>query len=319
MFNSANSLLEYVDIRKVLPLYDQQSLFAKYTGIYPELNKSYYSLFRTDRKPGCRFKWHSGILYFVENVGFQGKLFFSIVDVISILQGVDVKTAIHKIIRNDTIGGSTWEKINLEHSNNVKPEIRFKYTEWEKDNYFRLSPDILMSENVYKVTDYWIGINGSFKYNSVHNPKQTLCIAYYFPESNTTKLYFPEKKEFKWYTNCMDEVFGEQKLDYYLNRNPELIIITKSQKDRLILDYKYGYNAVAPQNEGIDFGHVVSKLKLFNRQILLFDNDVAGQKYAIKYSEKYNIPWTNIEIAKDVFEADTKYNNLKNYLEYVFM
>lgn len=318
MFNSANKF-DFVDIKKVLPQYDQQNLFAKYTGIYPELNKGFYSLFRTDRKPGCRFVWHSGILYFVENAGFRGRLYFNIVDTICIIKNLDFKAAINEIIKGNTISGVSWDKINNENSkSNEKPDIRFKYKEWEKSNYFGLKPYDLYNENVYLVTDYWIGRGGDFKHNSIHNPKQTLTIAYHFPDSNNVKLYFPEKTEFKWYSNCDNDIFGESKLDYYLEKDSDLIIITKSQKDRLLLDYKYGYNAVSPQNEGVDFGNIIPIIKKFDRQIILFDNDRTGQKYASHFSEKYNIPWINLEIAKDIYEADQicGYQKLKHHLKW---
>ena len=176
-----------------------------------------------------------------------------------------------------------------------------------------------MAENVYHVTDYWIKFNNDFEYNPLHNPNHTLCIAYHFPNTNNTKLYFPEKKENKWYTNCINEVFGEHKIDEYLNRNNELIIITKSQKDRLLLDYKFGYNCIAPQNEGIDFGYNVPKLKLFKKQIIIFDNDKSGQIAAAKYSEKYDMPWLNLDISKDIYEAVQLYgyNNTETYITHI--
>ncbi len=316
MFNSTNKL-EYIDIKKVLPQYNQEDLFVKYIGIYPDLSKRYYSIFRQDKKPGCRFKWHSGILYFVENVGFQGKLYFNIVDAISILHNIDLKTAINKIVTGN-INNIVWEKININKSNEEKPDIRFKYKEWDKDNYFGISPYDLYNENVYRVTDYWIKKGEEdFKYNCIHNPRQTLTIAYHFPDTNNVKLYFPEKLNFRWYSNCEKDIFGESKLNYYLERDKRLIIITKSQKDRLLLDYKYGYNTIAPQNEGVDFDNIISKLKQFDKQIILFDNDRTGQKFASQYSEKYKIPWCNLEIAKDVFEAEELYgmNNVKKYLK----
>lgn len=296
-------------------MYNQEDLFVKYTGIYPELNKLYYSIFRQDRKPGCRFKWHSGILYFVENVGYRGKLYFNIVDTLSILQNIDIKTAMNRIVSGNT-GSLVWEKDNINKSVIQKPDIRFKYKKWDNNNYFNISPFNLHNENVYHVTDYWIKKNNDFEYNSIHNPRKTLTIAYYFPDTNNVKLYFPEKSEFRWYSNCGNDIFGKDKLDFYLERDPRLIIITKSQKDRLLLDYHYGYNAIAPQNEGVDFGHIIANIKRFNNQLILFDNDRTGQNYAAKYSEKYNIPWLNLEIAKDIFEAEHSYGieNLKTYL-----
>lgn len=316
MFNSANKT-EYIDLVKTLPLYNQEELFAKYTGIWPELNKYYCSILRSDKRPGCRFKWHSGLLYFVENVGYNGKIYFNIADIISVTQNISLNQAMLKIVTGNLINGKSWEKYNIENVEKKKPEIRFKYKPWEESNYFDLSPKDLYFENVYKVSDYWIKTNDNWKMNHLHNPSHTLTIAYYFPETNHTKLYFPNQKEFKWYSNCDNDIFGETKLQTYLNTNDELIIITKSQKDRLLLDYKYGYNAVAPQNEGADFERIIPIINQFKHSRILFDPDNTGQKMAAKYSDKYNIPWMNLGIAKDVYEAHILYgyNNVKTYLQ----
>ena len=75
----------------------------------------------------------------------------------------------------------------------------------------------LYNENVYLVDDYWIKQDSDYEWNHLHNPKKTLTIAYYFPDTNHVKLYFPNEYSIKWYTNCdQNDVFGESKLDYYL-------------------------------------------------------------------------------------------------------
>ncbi len=314
MFKSANKT-EYIDIVKTLPLYNQEDLFFKYTGYWPEYNKGFYSLFRTDKDPGCRFKWHSGILYFVENAGYNGKLYFNIADIISITQHIGLNDAMLKIVTGNLIANETWEK-STSVTNKQKPEIRFKYDKWEELNYFDLPPNTLYSENVYKVSDYWINTGEGWKMNHLHNPSKVLTIAYYFPETDHTKLYFPEMETFRWYSNCDADVFGEFKLQTYLERNNDLLIITKSQKDRLLLDYKYGYNSIAPQNEGAQFDRLLPTIKQFRQSIILFDPDRTGQEMAAKYSEKYDIPWCNLSISKDVYEAHTLYGyeNVKVYL-----
>lgn len=311
MFKSANKT-EYIDVVKTLPLYNQEELFAKYTGYWPELNKTYYSLFRSDKRPGCRFKWHSGLLYFVENTGYNGKVFFNIADVISIKENISLNKAMLKIVTNHLIAGNTWEKHNAIELEKKKPEIRFKYKAWDNQNYFDIKPEHLYHENVFNVSDYWIKTDNNWKMNHLHDPSKTLTIAYYFPITNHVKLYFPEQERFRWYSNCGNEdIYGEHRLDEYFARNSDLIIITKSQKDRLILDYIYGYNTVAPQNEGVEFEQILPAIRKFKKSFILFDNDATGHAVAEKYSKKYNIDWVNFNISKDVYEAHITYGYQK--------
>lgn len=306
---------EYIDIKKHLQMVDQENLFHKYTGIYPDTRKQYLSLFRTDRNPGCRFLWHSGILYFKDNRTYNSRLYFDIVDVVSILYNCSVKDAINIIMKENELNVAFSKQQSESKS---RPEIRFKYKQFEKNNLFQISPEILESENVYLVTDYWIKRDNVWEYNPFHNPKKTTCIAYYFPHNGHVKLYFPEQKTIRFFTNCDDsDVYGMYKLDEYL-LNPDFLIITKSQKDRLLLDYVYGYKALAVQSESsIDLPNdIIEKINKFNQKVILFDYDYAGQMFASKLSEKLNVPWMNLDIDKDVYDATLKFNktNVKKYI-----
>lgn len=315
MFRSSQKY-DYVDIVKTLPMLDQENLFLKYTGVYPNMNQKYYSLFRGDKIPECTFMWHSGILYFKDNATFNGKLYFNIADVVAILNKCSLKEAINIIVNNNPIQHRT---LLQGFTPKIKPEIRFKYTAFPENNYFGISPDILEKEHVYLVTDYWIKKNDDWEYNKIHNPKQTLCIAYYFPHNNNVKLYFPEKNEYRFYTNCDEkDVYGMYKLDYYLEKDNRFLIITKSQKDRLLLDYLYGYNAIAVQSESSIRleDDIINKINRFQDKLILFDHDLAGQTYAAKLSDKLDIQWCNLGIAKDVYESTIKYGveNTNTYL-----
>lgn len=310
MYNSSQKYNDYIDIKNLLSRLDQESLFHKYTGIYPSniSTTRYYSLFRHDRKPGCSFRWHSGKLYFVDNARFRNKLWFDIIDCIEILHNCSTKEAINMIVNENPIDKNYI--INSTTTIKIKPEIRFKYKPFEEDNLFGISPKHLNNENIYLVTDYWIKKSNDWEYNNIHNPRKTVCIAYHFPHNNNVKLYFPNEVNYRFYTNCDDnDVYGMYKLDYYLEKNDNFLIITKSQKDRILLDYVYGYNAIAVQSEtSINLPKdVVTKIHKFKQALILFDHDNTGQQFAAKLSEKLDIPWTNVIIAKDVYESTQKY------------
>lgn len=283
--------LEYVDVKQLLNNFNQEYLFNQYTGLSPSIGRRYYSIFRTDKTPGCRFEWRSGVLYFIDNAGFNGQFAFNIVSAIQVLYGLSFKQAIHTILRDNTtsIEAKNFQTISTKGIKE-RPEIRIKFADWKKTNYFDIDPIYLSEEHVYLVTDYWIKIEGEWKHNSIHNPKNTLTIAYYFPHSRHIKLYFPQQKEFRWYSSCDEhDIFGMYKLDYYLERDNRHIIITKSQKDRLLLDYVYGYNVIAVQSEGTTLtDESIKKVNRFKSVTILYDNDHAGQKAGGRLAEIIN-------------------------------
>ncbi len=93
------SALEYIDAQELLNSVSQEQLFFKHLGIYPVIGKFFYSPFRKDKSPGCRFIWHSGFLYFVDNARFNNKLYWSIIDVIRYYNNCSFKEALHVIAR----------------------------------------------------------------------------------------------------------------------------------------------------------------------------------------------------------------------------
>ena len=189
----------------------------------------------------------------------------------------------------------------------LKTQIRFTYKEFTT-NIFNLDNAELNRENIYLVQDYWIQEKGEWFKNKYHNPNKIDTIAYYFPDTNHVKLYWPNQ-EFRWYSNCSNQdIFGLNKLIYYSTITNKLII-TKSQKDRIFLDYHLGIPSIALQNEGSYIPDNIRSMidDLFDTKILLFDNDYTGIDISNKLSEKYQ--WENRIMEceyKDVYEFYTK-------------
>ena len=196
-------------------------------------------------------------------------------------------------------------KIIKVQTNDFIPEIRFEKKQWLEPNLFMLSGDILEQELVFCVKNYWIKTKIGWQMNSVHHPDKTLVIAYYFPETNHVKLYFPDQIENKWYSNCTtQDIFGYHKIDYYGSLNKDLWI-TKSGKDRLMMDYFIGVPSIALQNEGCYLPDNIFKEleQKFSKIRLLYDNDITGILQAQKLSEKYNIEYKIIDVfSKDPYE-----------------
>lgn len=304
MYNG--TIAEYIDANELINSVSQEQLFFKHLGIYPVIGKFFHSPFRKDRNPGCRFEWRSGLLCFVDNARFNGKLYWSIFDIIKYVHNCSFKEALHIIAKEERIEIVRDDK----YISKKRPEIRFDYDPWPEDNMFMLSNDILEKEYVFKVKDYWTtSKDGNFCKNCLHNPKKTLTIAYYFPDSDHVKLYFPEKSEDRWYSNCsIQDVFGKYKIEYY-SRITDKLIITKSQKDRLFLDYHYGLASIATQNEGSYFDDdFIDMIKSkFSEITVLYDNDEAGIAASINLCERYGFKKMFLEGAKDVYECTKKF------------
>ncbi len=270
----------------------QEEVMFQYLGIWPSLTQRYKSPFRTDSSAGCRFEWKNGLLCFVDNAGFNGKLYWSIFDIVKHVKSCSYREALEHIAkgRYTTVASQPVYK--------PQKRITFTYKTWDEDNLFKLSSEILQSENVFLVDTYWITKEGGV---SMIKPSD-LCIAYYF-KSKHVKLYFPTREENKWYSNCTNEdIFG---LDN-LNQNGDLLIISKSQKDRLTLKYHFGYNnVIAVQNEGCYIPeNIIEDLKLrFEQIVVIFDNDETGLEQSKKISKKYGIDnWVIDSQFKDPYE-----------------
>lgn len=289
----------------VLEKISQEQVFYEYLGIYPDLGLRYKSPFRAnDKNPGCRFTWYSGILYFVENTMFNNKLYWSCIDIVMYVKHCNFQEAL------DILWQKSSTKVKPQHVEKLfVPEIRFEKQDWG-ENLFNLSGEILEKELVFRVKNYWIKTKLGWKKNSIHDPNKTLVIAYYFPDTDHTKLYFPNELENRWYSNCsIQDIFGLHKLEYYKSISDE-IIITKSAKDRLVLDYFIGIPAIALQNEGCYLPEdvVLDLQNHFKSITFLYDNDIPGILQAQKLSEKYKFKYKIVECdVKDPYEMIQKF------------
>ena len=289
--------LPYIKVDDLLNNINQEEVMFQYLGIWPSLNQKYKSPFRHDPTAGCRFEWRNGLLYFIDNAGYKGKIYWSIFDIVKYVKNCSFKECL------DHIAKGRYTQVKSIPVYKPKKEIRFTYKNWSNDNLFGLLPKVLINEHIYLVDEYWKGENNQWIYQK---PKD-LCIAYWFPQTNRSKLYFPERETDRWYSNCTNEdIFG---LDS-LNTTGDILYITKSQKDRVTLKYHYFIeNVIAVQNEGCYIpDKIIEDLKQrFKKIVIIFDNDTTGYEQAEKLSEKYDIEYRIIEMdCKDVFDAYKK-------------
>jgi hypothetical protein len=300
---------KYYNIKEILSNVNQEQLFLHYLGILPNASGRFYSPFRTDKNPGCRFRWYSGILYLVENTMYKNKLYWSIFDCLQERYGMTFLQAVETIVNDYKLDNTNTNLTTVSKTKKPRPTIRFTSKPFERDNLFYLSNETLNKEYVFLVEDYWISTNNTVRKNPIHNPRNTTTIAYYFPDSDHVKLYFPNETEMRWYSNCdTNDIFGKYKINYYSFKY-DYLVITKSQKDRLILDYKFNIPSIAVQNEGCFIPkNIIDEIReLFPEIYILFDNDETGEKMSQKLIKEYDFKNLKLPtVHKDTYELFQK-------------
>ena len=176
-----------------------------------------------------------------------------------------------------------------------KKQRPFTKKDLEYWNKFYWTEEMLTKSNTQSISHYWI--NGTM---FIVKPKE-LAFSYEYYYNNKRKqrkLYFPERTNFKWFSNTDNTIV--QLVDV-MPKYGDVLFITSSKKDagifwRLQLDNMFPnkiIHGVAPNTEG---GFPIEKwfLKIKERYkhvIIWYDNDSTGIQNAKKYSEIYNIPY----------------------------
>ena len=276
-----NNLNLYKDRIKNINHYEA---FRCVVGYTPVLGKKYKSLFRADSDPGCRYEMKNGVLYFVDNAGYNGKLFFSIFDVLKELKGFSFKESCAFLLQENIMS----DAIVTQFSNHPI-KIRFRYNPWKGDEDFlkdyKISAQYMNNQPYYLVSDYWTTSrkDPSFRKNNLYNPKLFTTIAYHFKESNNVKLYWykgDKDRLTKFFTNCVnDDLYGLHRLHEYDYNAP--LWIVKSGKEDCILNYHLGFNTIGVQSESIEFPQLLLDICAdFPEIIIAFDNDETGKMFA---------------------------------------
>lgn len=188
----------------------------------------------------------------------------------------------------------------------VKADIKIKSREFtDKDleywNSFNISIESLKKYNVKSISHYWI--NGNIYFAGSY-----LAFAYEFPDGY--KLYFPEKTDYKWFSNSIFIQGLSQ-----LNKARDLLIITKSLKDVLVLN-ELNISAIAPQAESIIISsyHIQKAKERFKTIYTLFDYDNAGIHLAWQMRKLYGIQ--PIFLTEGIWKRKQGYKGCKDISDY---
>jgi hypothetical protein len=303
-FNGANQLT----YKQILDHYGELEVFRVALGYVPELfSKRYLSPFRPeDKSPGCRFIERSGFSYrywLIDNAGYKGRLYWDCFSTLIELKNLkSIKDACSYFMKNapkknlNTVVGV---KLKKKPFSVYRPRIVIHADAWvDQNNVFDkwgIGIDALKENSIYKTTAYFTDTrtNSQLLRNRFGNPLTETVVAYKFHDSGNTKLHFMDNRQFRFYSNCTNnDIWGlKDALMVDIEKKGDLLVITKSCKDYLVLKYLMGYNCIGLQNEGCLIPeNILKKLKAkYKTIVLFFDNDEGGIKASIRLSKKYDI------------------------------
>lgn len=268
-------------------------------GKLPAYGERLYSPFRNDRNPGCRWSYSNNQWYFVDNKGHENRIMWSIYDFVGWINPQLDSKGVYSLICQKlfetvpNIVSIPDRRPNVSTVQQSNITIKFEYEEWDENDYFTreydVSPEYMNIQPYYKVVNYWCNSrkDNVIRKNPFYNPRTTTIIAYHFHDSGHTKLYFPDKpkNKLRWYSNCnADDIFGWHRIDDY----KDSLLIMKSAKDELLINYHYGLNTVAVQSEAITSNLKISNVcetKKIDNIKIWYDNDETGQQNARIFSE----------------------------------
>lgn len=296
----------------------EELIFSFYLKDVVNADKRYLSPFRKDKTPGCRFERRKSRLYFVDNAGYKGKLYFDTIAFVMNLFDISFQEAVYKIYTEVGKSHLDFKVKKVEQKSNREIDIRFKYIKWDSRNYFTEFLDIpieyLNNQPYHNVANYWCTTKKDR--NLVRNRFGHNCVAYYFEDSNHTCLYWPHRlKHNKFFTNMNSEdVFGYHRISSYIERGGDLYIVSGG-KDEMCLNYHAEANTLGLHSEnGVLPNKIVDILHYFNTIFVIMDNDKAGKIASEILVNKIKMFHDNVipmfPISNDISETYEEYGEI---------
>jgi hypothetical protein len=168
---------------------------------------------------------------------------------------------------------------------------------WTK---FKINSKILDKYNVSGLSYFTMAKEGEPNSDIVF--KGNYMYGYFREDGSLYKIYLPHNPN-KKFIKVQNYIQGMDQLCY----DKEFLIITSSLKD-LMAFVKLGYRnaeVIAPDSENtmIAEQYIKSLKKKYSKLCVLFDNDEAGVNAAIKYQERYDIPYVVLDMSKDLSDS----------------
>ena len=265
---------EVVTREEVLKKISQEEIFFLLCGYIPVEFQRVVSPLREDHNPGCWFEYYLDTLYFKDfafeptsmdcftmaKIKFNLPSYYEAVQLINNLtKGKTIRLEAIKAIKRFRKPKKNLTRIFFEPRYFSSQDLEF----WGNYNITRQQ---LIDDKVFAVKKYSVGTN------SLHTEVVNgLCYAYTNFKSNKVKLYFPQKIEKRFITNCTANDIG------YITKNKaqNTLIITKSYKDARVL-CNAGFCVIWLQNEGMIPSVITELVEPYHKVVILFDNDQRG-------------------------------------------
>lgn len=288
-----------VNKENILERVTSYDIFARYVTPFKKIGKHFCSELRRDHNPTCIIgKVGNKLIYrdFSEteardcfdyimvkhNVGFQESL--EMINLDFNLGLIPIKN----ITYTPTV--TPISDFNIDDIEKLPTDIRVTIRKWtiaDKtfwNGKYDITSGRLKKFKVYPLDGYWI--NGRFFKCGPNS------YGFYFSKledgREAWKIYQPYEVDYKFITNCPD--FFVQGYDL-LPKSGDLLIITKSYKDVIVLDM-IDIPSISPNSESVYVDpKVIEELKgRFEEIWILYDNDEAGIRGAKRLSEEFKLP-----------------------------
>lgn len=265
---------EVITREKVLEKISQEEIFSLLCGYVPVEFQRVVSPLREDHNPGCWFEYYLDTLYFKDfafqptsmdcftmaMIKFNLSSYHEAVQLIyNLTKGKTIRLEAIKVIKRLRKPKKNLTRIFFEPRYFSNQDLDF----WGSYNITRQQ---LIDDKVFAVKKYSVGINEL--HTEVVNG---LCYAYTNFKNNKVKLYFPQRVEKRFITNCTANDIG----CIAKNKTQNTLIITKSYKDARVL-CNAGFCTIWLQNEGMIPSSITELVQPYRKVVILFDNDQQG-------------------------------------------
>ena len=297
MIYDTSKVIDVLSLEEILKHTTEYDIYSYYLGSKFDVGKIMSSPFRQDLKPSFgvfKSSTSSALLWKDQGTCKTGNVVTFVRELYDFYHNKQALKSIWDEVVTGNLTISKRGKVITDVYQSLKTSIAVKRRNfcetddayWDK---YCISRETLHRYNVQPISFFWINdIQQVLTYSKI-SPM------YAYKIFDKFKIYRPlsTTKKDKWRTNCSSiDLQGFEQLP----ENGELLIITKSLKDVMVL-HELGYNSVALQSENDHlYKSIYNNLqKRFKRIVVFFDNDRPGLEAAIKLCEKYNLDRINID------------------------
>ena len=281
-------------------------IYKHYLKYKPELRTKYISPFVDERTPSFTvYIYNNTIRFKCFSSGIEGDCFVLISKLFNISYSEAQIRAVEDILENGRYSELDVKKRETTHEKKqsiIEVVVR-SFTEedlayWDK---FGITKSDLEYFDIKSCREVWVNDKLWYKH------EDEVCFRYRL--GNKYKIYRPNAvKKYKWISNTtIKHVQGFK----YLPKKAELLVITKSLKDVMVLWKHLGVNSVAFNSEStlINKDTVEYFKSRFNNVIILYDNDEAGIRYSIKQSESTGFDYVLVPPKSNCKDPSELYEN----------